>query len=331
MSKEVILTRVRIRGTGHYVPDHVVSNKELEKSVSTKDTWIRSTLGIEERRIASPEESTSTMAINAANEALKNAKLRPEDIGSIILATTTPDRLAPATAPKIQAAIGAINACAFDINAVCAGFIYAMTVGAQFIQTGMSRNTLVIGADTFSRITDWSRRDCVFFGDGAGAVVLSESTSDSDFICSKLYADGNGYEYFTVPAGGSEMPANQFTIARGKHYFKMNGRKVYETATEVIPAALKCVLNKAGLSRQDIDHVIPHQPSIGILRESAKKIGIPFNKFHTNMDKYANTSSSTIPLLLSEVNSKNLIKPGQIVAFVAVGAGWTWGASLIRW
>ncbi len=317
MSKGILTKGVKIIGTGHYVPERVVTNFDLEKKANTSDKWIRENLGICERRVVSNNEMTSNLGSKAALAALSKAKVSAEAIDTIILATATPDRVAPATATKIQANIGALNASAFDLNAVCSGFIYAITIGSQLIKSGMSRYVLVIGADTFSKIIDWNRRDCVFFGDGAGAAVLSESKDTSDFLCSRLYADGRGYEGFTVPLN--------------EQYFKMNGRLVYDTATKVIPDALNHVLKISGFSPSDIDHVIPHQPSIGILKESAKRVGIPFSKVHTNMDKYANTSSATIPLLLSEVNSAGLISPGELVAFVAVGAGWTWGASLIRW
>jgi 3-oxoacyl-[acyl-carrier-protein] synthase-3 len=331
VSEGVLLKKVKITGTGHYAPETVFTNADLEGRVLTTDAWIREKLGISERRVAAPDECTSTFAYQAAKRAIENAGLTAADIDSIILATATPDRQAPATATKVQALLGATNASAFDMNAVCSGSIYALTVGAQFIRTGMSKHVLVIGADTFSRITDWTRRNCVFFGDGAGALVLSESGADSDFLCSRLYADGSGYEAFTVPAGGSEMPATAQTLEQGQHFFRMDGQAVYDTATKVIPDALRYVLNQSGLEPSDIDHVIPHQPSIRILQESARRIGIPFSKFHTNMDRYANTSSATIPLLLSEVNAAGKLERGQLVAFVAVGSGWTWGASVMRW
>jgi len=331
MAQETMVRRVRIIGTGSFAPEGIVSNSQLEKSVSTSDQWIREKLGIRERRVAGNSVSTSTLAAEAGRNALQMAGVAPEDLDMIILATATPDRIAPATAPRVQALLGAWNAAAFDVNAVCAGFIYALTIGAQFVGTGMSRNVLVIGADTFSRITDWTRRDCVFFGDGAGAVVLSHSEDDAGFLCSRLYADGRGYEAFTVPAGGTETPASLETVSSGLHFYRMDGQAVFNTAVKVIPDALMQVIGKSGFDVSDVDHVIPHQPSIRILEESAKRIGIPFEKFHTNMDRYANTSSSTIPLLLDEVNRSGSIKPGELVAFVAVGAGWVWGASLVRW
>jgi 3-oxoacyl-[acyl-carrier-protein] synthase III len=331
MAQETFVRRVRIAGTGSYAPERVVTNDELAAKVGTSDEWVRSKLGIRERRVAAGDQSTSDLAVQAGTRALENAGVDASELDMIILATATPDRMAPATAPKVQHRIGARNAAAFDVNAVCAGFIYGLTVGAQFVGTGMSHKVLVIGADTFSRITDWSRRDCVFFGDGAGAVVLAQTDDESGFLCSRLYADGGGYEAFTVPAGGSELPASPETTAAGLHTYRMDGHLVYETAIQVIPSALRSVLTKSGLQPGDVDHIIPHQPSIRILEESARRIGIPFEKFHTNMDRYANTSSATIPLLLDEVNRSGVIRPGEIVGFVAVGAGWAWGASILRW
>lgn len=331
MAQETFVRRVRITGTGSYVPERVVMNSELAGRVETSDEWIRSRLGIAERRVADAGQRTSDLAVEAGRNALVNAGLEASELDMIIVATATPDRMAPATAPRVQHALGARNAAAFDVNAVCAGFIYALTIGAQFVGTGMSHKVLVIGADTFSRITDWSRRDCVFFGDGAGAAVLSHTGDEAGFLCSRLYADGAGYEAFTVPAGGSETPASHDTVSSGLHYYRMDGHMVYETAVMVIPQALRSVLAVSGLQPCDVDHVIPHQPSIRILEESARRLGIPFERFHTNMDRYANTSSATIPLLLDEVNRSGAIEPGQIVGFVAVGAGWAWGASILRW
>jgi len=330
MSQKLLVHNVRIAGTGSYAPERVVSNQELEMRLPTSDRWIRENLGIRERRIASPDEKTSDMAVRACLAALESSELDASQLDMIILATTTPDRIAPASAPKVQAAIGAVNAAAFDLNAVCSGFIYAITVGAQFIAAGNARYVMVAGADTFSRITNWDDRSAVFFGDGAGAVVLARSDSES-LLCARLFADGRGYENFTVPAGGSESPATASTVREKEHFFRMHGRMVFDTATRVIPSALSEVLDMAGLSFSDIDHVVPHQPSINILRESARISGIPFSKFGTNMDRYANTSSATIPLILDEMVKDGRIRTGDLCAFVAVGAGWTWGAALIRW
>lgn len=330
MPQQLLVHNVKVVGTGSYVPERIVTNSELASMVPTSDKWIKENLGISERRVALPGQKTSDLAIEAGRKAIESANISPEQLDLIILATATPDRQAPATAPKIQSAIGANRAAAFDLNAVCSGFIYALTVGSQFIAAGNATNILVIGADTFSKITNWSDRNCVFFGDGAGAVILSKADSKS-LLCAKLFADGAGYESFTVPAGGTEEPASFDTVRSNKHFFRMNGRSVYNAATRVIPEALSEVLQMAGLSVDDIDHVIPHQPSISILKESARRIGISFDKFATNMDRYANTSSATIPLLLDELVKNKRIHSNDICALVAVGAGWTWGAALIKW
>jgi 3-oxoacyl-[acyl-carrier-protein] synthase-3 len=239
--------------------------------------------------------------------------------------------MAPSTAAIVQDKIEAYNAVAFDISAVCSGFLYAMSVAAQFIAAGVYDNVLVIGADTFSKITDWTRRDAVFFGDGAGAAVLSHANADEGFLAFRLYTNGRGKWNFTVPAGGSEMPATERTVKEKLHYFQMNGKAVYETATEVLPKAIEQVLNDTGLRISDIDLMVPHQPSIKILQKTAEIIGLPFDKVMTNMDKYANTSGGTIPILLDELNRSGKIKKGNVILFAAVGSGWTYGASIMKW
>ena len=235
--------QVKIIGTGSYTPETVYSNEYLESIVDTKAKWIEEKLGIKERHIAAPDQSTSDLAGNAAEKAIENAGLTKDDIDLIVVATATPDRLAPSTATIVQDKIQAYNAVAFDIAAVCSGFLYAMSVASQYIASGVYDNVLVIGADTFSRITDWSSRDSVFFGDGAGAAVLTHGNGDEGFIAFRLYSDGRGRNNFTVPAGGSEHPATEETIKEGMHYFQMNGRAVYDTGTEVLPIAINQVLS----------------------------------------------------------------------------------------
>lgn len=326
-----LVRNVKIIGTGSYTPIKVVSNEDLSKVLATTPQWIEENLGIKERRIAEDNEFTSDLAANASKKAIENAGLLKEDIDLIIVATATPDRLAPSTAAIVQDKIEAYNAVAFDISAVCSGFLYAMSVASQFIASGVYDNVLVIGADTFSKITDWTRRDAVFFGDGAGAAVLSHADENEGFLAFRLYTNGKGKWNFTIPAGGSEMPANETTVKNGLHYFQMNGRAVYETATQVLPIAINQVLEDTGLSIEDIDFMVPHQPSIKILQKTAEIIGIPFEKVMTNMDKYANTSGGTIPILLDELNRSKKIKRGDILLFAAVGSGWTYGASIIKW
>lgn len=326
-----LVRNVKIIGTGSYTPETIYTNQYLETIIQTNDAWIQDNLGIKERRIAAKNQSTSDLAAEAAIKAVENSGLTIDDIDLIIVATATPDRLAPSTAAIVQDKIKAYNAVAFDISAVCSGFLYGMSVASQFIAAGVYDNVLVIGADTFSRITDWSRRDAVFFGDGSGAAVFSNGNVNEGFLAFRLYTDGRGKLNYTIPAGGSEMPATKETVEQGLHYFQMNGRAVYETGTKVLPIAINQVLDDTGLTVDDIDYMIPHQPSIKILQKTAEILGLPWEKVMTNMDKYANTSGGTIPLLLDEVNKSGKLKRGDIILFAAVGSGWTYGASIIKW
>jgi 3-oxoacyl-[acyl-carrier-protein] synthase III len=326
-----LVRNVKIIGTGSYTPETVYTNEYLETIVPTSSKWIYENLGIRERRIAARNEATSDLAANAAIAAIKDSGLTCEDIDLIIVATATPDRLAPATAAIVQDKIKAYNAVAFDLGAVCSGFLYGMSVASQFIAAGVYDNVLVIGADTFSRITDWTRKDAVFFGDGAGAAVFTHGNIHEGFLAFRLYSDGRGKWNFTIPAGGSELPASEETVRNGQHFFQMNGRAVYETGTVVLPQAINQVLKDTGLTVNDIDYLIPHQPSIKILQKTAEIIGLPFEKVMTNMDKYANTSGGTIPILLDEVKKSGKLKKGDVILFAAVGSGWTYGASILKW
>jgi 3-oxoacyl-[acyl-carrier-protein] synthase-3 len=309
---------MRIGGTGSYVPDRVVTNAELAERVDTTSAWIEANLGIRERRIAREDEFTSDLATQAGLRAISMAGLGKNDIDAVILATATPDGKAPSAACLAQMKMGITNGCpAFDISAVCSGFLYAMTLGAQFIHSRTARNVLVIGADTFSKITDWSRRDCVFFGDGAGAVVLQATQDQEGLFSSLLRADGRGHEGFAVPPGAQ--------------FFKMNGRAVYETGTTVLTSAIRDIVSRNGCELKDVAAFVPHQPSIRLLQRTAELLEVPFDRFHRNMDRYANTSGGTIPLLLDEVNRAGRLQPGDLVVFAAVGSGWTWGATIYRW
>ena len=327
------MTKVRaaITGIHRWVPDYILTNAELEKMVDTTDEWIMTRTGIKERHIASEDEATSDLAYKAGLAAVENSGLAIDDIDLIIVATSTPDRLAPSTAAIVQDKMKAYNAVAFDLAAVCSGFLYAMSVGSQFIASGVYDNILLIGADTFSKITDWTRRDAVFFGDGAGAAILSAGNINEGFMAFRLYTDGRGKFNFTIPGGGSEIPSTHDSVKNGKHFFQMNGAAVYETATKVLPQAITQVLTDTGLSVDDIDFLIPHQPSIRILKKTAEILELPWEKVMTNMDKYANTSGGTIPILLDEVNRAGKLKKGDVVLFAAVGSGWTYGASILKW
>jgi len=318
-----------IKGTGSYAPKNIVKNKHFE-NVGSSDKWIFENLGIRERRI-STGETTSDLAYKAGLSAIENAGLNPRDIDLIILATATPDRLAPSCACFVQEKLEATNAVAFDISAVCSGALFATSTAVQYIKTGMYNNVLVIGADTFSNITDWSRRDAVFFGDGAGALVLSHTTEDKGFIDFILRTDGTGKDHFTIPAGGSEKPTSENSLDNGEHYFQMNGSEVYKTAIDVVPKCIAEILEKNSRSIDEVKFLLPHQPSIKILEEVARRVNLPFEKVKTNMDRYANTSGGTIPIILDETLKNNKFDNGDLLLFAAVGAGWTWGTALYKW
>ena len=318
-----------IRGTGSYAPKNVVKNDFFE-NVGSSDKWIYENLGIKERRI-SVGETTSDLAYKAGLAAIEDAGIIPGEIDLIILATATADRLAPSCACFVQEKLAANNAVAFDISAVCSGALFATATGVQFIKSGMYKNVLVIGADTFSNITDWSRRDSVFFGDGAGAILLSDTTEDKGFIDFLLHTDGIGKEYFTIPAGGSETPPSQESIDNRQHFFQMNGHEVFKTAIEVVPKCISKILANNNLTIDEIKFLLPHQPSIKILEEIAKRIKMPFEKVQTNMDRYANTSGGTIPIILDETLKNKRLEKGDLLLFAAVGAGWTWGTGLYKY
>ncbi len=327
-----VIRSVRIIGTGSYAPETVYTNEYLETIVPTSAAWVYENVGIKERHIAAPDQPTSDLAMKAGLRAVENAGLGVEDIDLIIVATATPDRKAPSTAAIVQNKMKAHNAAAFDLSAVCSGFLFATSVASQYIASGVYDNVLVIGADTFSKITDWNRRDAVFFGDGAGAAVLSHASDDEGFLAYRLYTDTREEMFgFTIPAGGSEMVSSVETLERGDHYFQMNGSVVFSSAVKVLPKAIGQVLEDTGLSIEDISLMVPHQPSIRILKKTAEIIGLPFEKVMHNMERYANTSGGTIPILLDEVNRAGKIKKGDNILFAAVGSGWTYGAAIIKW
>lgn len=325
-----LVRNVKIIGTGSYVPETIFTNEYLETIIPTDSKWVFENVGIKERHIASDNETTSDLAKRAGEIAIKDAGLTKDDIELIIVATATPDRKAPSTAAIVQSKLGAYNAAAFDINAVCSGFLFAMSVASQYIASGVYNNVLVIGADTFSKITDWTRRDAVFFGDGAGAAVVSSGNVTEGFLAYRLYTDSSKDMLgFTIPGGGSEIPLDNENL--NEQYFQMDGKAVFNSATKALPKAINQVLTDTGLKIEDIDIMIPHQPSIRILQKTAEIIGLPFERVMTNMDRYANTSGGTIPILLDEVNKSGKLKKGSIVLFAAVGSGWTYGASIIKW
>ena len=320
--------RAAILGTGSYAPSHVRSNDEVEARCGSSAGWIRDKLGITERRIASEGELTSDMAVEAGRRALEAAGLKAEDLDLIIVATATPDRLAPSTACIVQGKLGATNAAAFDVNAVCSGFLFGMATAVNYVVGMGFQRVLVVGADCFSRFTDWTRRDAPFFGDGAGAAVFGPAVGNEGFRGFTLGSDGRGRNAFTIASGGSEFLPAQVADEPVLRHFQMDAQEVYRTATRVLPLAIRGVLEKCQMTVEEVDHLVPHQASMTVLRTVAAELSLPLDKVHTNMDRYANTSSATIPILLDESLRSGRIAKGQNVLFAAVGSGWTWGAAL---
>jgi len=309
---------VCIRSTGSYVPATILGNEDVVGNLPTSPEWIVETLGIRQRRVVEPDEYTSDLAARAGLEAIASAGLEPDEIDLIIVATSTPDRKCPSSACIAQKKMGIHNGCAaFDVAAVCSGFLYGVTIAGQFIQNGTYAHVLVIGADTFSRITDWNHRDCVFFGDGAGAVVLERNERENGLFSSILLADGEGMDHFTVCPGAA--------------YFTMNGKAVYQKATTVLPECVRQILCINRLGLEDVSMIIPHQASAHVLKRTAQVLDIPYSRMQTNLESCANTAGASVPLVLDQVNQRGLIHDGDLLLFAAIGAGWTWGACLYRW
>jgi 3-oxoacyl-[acyl-carrier-protein] synthase-3 len=322
-----------IIGWGKHIPSKVITNDDLSRMVDTTDEWIVSRSGIRERHIvASSKETTASMSIAAAKEALKVAGVAPDELNLIIVATATPEYSFPATACLVQDALGAENAGAFDLSAGCSGFVYALAMGAQVISSGAQDCVLVIGAETLSRIVNWHDREtCVLFGDGAGAVVLRGSDEPGGVLSTLVRADGSGGDVLMLPAGGSHQPPTLDTVAAGLHYVRMNGREVFRFATRVMDKAARQVVAEAGLAMGDIALFIPHQANLRIIQAAARALDVPMEKFFINLDRYGNTSSASIPVALCEAVEAGRIQPGDHVAMVGFGAGLTWAGAVVRW
>jgi 3-oxoacyl-[acyl-carrier-protein] synthase-3 len=325
--------RSRIVGTGHYVPSRVLSNHDLERMVDTSDAWIVERTGIRERRIAAQGEASSDMAAEAARRALEMAGVQATDIDLIIVATVTPDKPLPATAVYVQQKIGARSDCpAFDIAAACAGFIYGLSIADRFVSSGGARHVLVVGVELLSRVLNWKdRTTCVLFGDGAGAAVVSSAgDSGRGIFSTHLYADGTQANSLQIPAGGSHMPASQLTIDEGRHFVHMAGQDVFKYAVRALASASLTALEHNGLTREDIQWVVPHQANMRILDAVAKRVGIGLDRFVLNLEKYGNTSSASIPIALDEALRARTIRDGDHVLMCALGGGFAWGSALVR-
>lgn len=314
----------RIIGTGHYLPERVVTNQELQDRIDTSDEWIFSRTGIESRHIAADGETTTDMAEQAARQAIAAAGILPEDVDLIVVATTTPDKVFPSTGCLLQARLGAKTAAAFDVTAVCTGFIYALSIADKFIASGQHRCALVVGAEKFSRLLDWNdRRTCVLFGDGAGAVVLRASERPG-ILSTHLHADGS-YGHILQVNGG--ISAGEL---RGNPYLEMDGGAVFKLATRVLHDCALEALNKNGVTVEQVDWLVPHQANIRIIKSTADKLGIPMEKVITTVARHGNTSAASVPLALDTAVRDQRIKPGQLVLMEGVGGGMTWGSVLLR-
>jgi len=323
---------VGILGMGSCLPDKIMTNYDLEKIVDTTDEWIIERTGIKERRIADDQTATSDIALKAAERALEKSGISAAELDLIIVGTATPDMMFPSTACIIQDRLRAANAAAFDLAAGCSGFVYALITGCQFIQTGLYKKVLVIGAETLSKILDWQDRNtCVLFGDGAGAAVLGQVPAGYGVLGFDLGSDGSGGDLLKLPAGGSRHPASVETVTGRQHYVHMQGREVFKFATKVMGEAAVKALAKAGLEPKDIDYLIPHQANIRIIHSAAKRLKMPLDKVMVNVDKYGNTSAASIPIALKEAVDQNIIKDGDIVVLVGFGAGLTWAACVMKW
>jgi len=313
-----------IAGVGSALPKRQVSNEELSQTVDTTDEWIVERTGIRNRYIASDGETTGSLAATAARNALDHAGLDARDIDLIVLATATPDQTFPSTATKVQAALGINDCIAFDVHAVCTGFLYALSVADSMLRTGNARKALVIGAETFSRILDWEdRATCVLFGDGAGALVLSAEESDSGILATKLHADGRHNDLLFVDGG----PSTTGTVGK----LRMKGREVFRHAVINLAQVMNEVLETAGLNADEVDWVVPHQANARILEATAKKLGLPAEKVVVTVDRHANTSAASVPLAFDTAIKDGRIKRGDIVILEAMGGGFTWGAAALRY
>lgn len=326
------MLRGRIKGIGSYLPEKVLTNADLEQIVDTDNEWIVTRTGIRERRIAAEGEATSDLAFNAAKSALDDAGVAPQEIDLIIVATTTPDFPFPSTAAVLQGRLGANKAAAFDLQAVCTGFVYALSTADQFIRSGMYRKVLVVGAEVLSRIIDWKdRTTCILFGDGAGAVVLEAEEGERGILSTHLHADGNQYDLLYVPGGGSRLPISHDLVDSRQQYVKMKGNEVFRVAVSALESTAIEALEFNGLTGEDVDLLVPHQANIRILNATAKKLGLPREKVVITVDRHGNTSSASIPLALHDAVKDNRIKDGSLVLLDAFGGGFTWGSVLIRW
>lgn len=323
---------IGIIGIGSHVPEGTLTNLDLEQMVDTSDDWILERTGIRKRHKADAQTATSDLAAQAALNALEDVGMVAADIDMIILGTATPDMFFPSTACLVQKEIGATNAAAFDVSAACSGFLYGLSIAEDFVNAGKCERVLVIGAETLTKIVDWTdRTTCVLFGDGAGAAVVGKIGEGRGIISSLLASDGTMGELLKLPAGGSRMPPSEETVRSGLHYVKMEGNKLFKAAVKAMASAAVEVLADAGYSGDDLDLLVTHQANMRIIDATARRIHVPKEKVFSNVDMYGNTSAASIPIALTEARQKGVLKEGMLVELVSFGGGLTWAGVLLRW
>lgn len=326
------LKKAYIAGVGMSVPDKIVTNDDFTEIVDTSDEWITQMTGIKERRYTDENMATSDLAIPASRQALERAGVEGSDVDAIIVATATPDTPFPSTACLIQNAIGAKDAFGYDIAAACAGFIFGVVQAQSYIASGIAETVLVVGAECLTKITDFTDRNtCVLFGDGAGAVVIRGCDPPRGLVDHFLKCDGSLGDYIMQPAGGSRLPASHETVDQRLHTIKMKGRKVYVNASKAMADAVVLLLERQGLTGDDLDLLFPHQANIRIIQSVAKQAGMPMERVFVNIHKYGNTSAASVPIALAEAFGEGLLKEGMLIGMVAFGSGFTWGSALFRW
>ncbi|HHJ52996.1 MAG TPA: ketoacyl-ACP synthase III [Caldithrix abyssi] len=327
------MNKAYISAVAHYVPPKVLTNFDLEKMVDTSDEWIRTRTGIRERHILEPGKATSDMAAEAVKNLCEQRGIDPMEIELIIVATVTPDMFFPSTGNLVQEKVGAKNAWSFDVAAACSGFIYALSVGTQFVISGQHKKVVVIGADKMSAIVNYrDRNTCVLFGDAAGAVLLEPAENDEIGIMdSMLFSDGSGADYLLMKAGGSLYPASLETVANDWHFIYQDGKSVFKFAVTKMAEVSVDILKKNGFTGEDLTLFVPHQANLRIIDAAVKRLGIDYDRVMINIDRYGNTTAATIPLALSEAYQQGKLNVGDLVLFATFGGGFTWGSTLLKW
>lgn len=327
------MPRTQIIGTGSYAPEKIITNKDLERLVDTTNQWIVERTGIEQRHQAAEGEQTSDMAVKASIRALEMAATRPEELDLIIVGTISPDMPMPSCASMVQAKLGATKAWAFDVSAACAGSLYALSIVDQYIRTGAAKRALIVGVELLTRLLDWQDRNtCVLFGDAAGAMVVAPSKDESRGILSThMHSDGRLAEILCIRGGGSMYPLSEEVLRRKMHKVSMNGREVYKAAVRTLTEVFIEGLQANGLTAKDVTHVIAHQANLRIIESVMSRLGIPIEKCWLNIARYGNTSSASVPTTLDEANRAGRLRPGDLIAMMAVGAGIAWGGAIVRW